>query len=698
MEKKKTIISLLSGVFLVFFIGFLFWHYRFLFLQKVDIAYWKDRFEHSQWQLINSNRPIGDDGLYLYSGYRLSLGDDPSLINAEAPPLGKYLIGLSIRFLDNPYFTNGILYLFTLIIVFLIITKLQIPLFLRYLCIAMVATDPMVWSQITTTMLDLPLLFFFLLFVYSLISFQKSFKSSHLIGYVLTAGISLGFFASTKFPYLSLIPGAVGAYLIYKKLSVKGLFLFGSMFIVGYCIPYIRYFQLHTNFLDFIRYQKWQFFFYRESKLQANFGSAILTLLGNLYQNLSNRTWTHSSEWSIAWPLMIATIVYISLRSSLKKIFGNTLFFLLIPLLYLLLFSFIPFSPRYLLIILPLLYIALICMSKQFKVNHTILLMIIVIILNICCSIPRMYPTPESDINQYIYEWENGLFLDMYDRTTRIEMDRTTFHNTTKQFYSDAEIESVSVALDSNSWHRFSSQDTIPITVTYVSLHLGSWKEKKNLHLIKNGSEWKIVWNWDLLLNGLTDKNTIQTTVDLAKRGSIITNKKVNTVNDEPSYMVFIIPDKIDTPHEEEMLSDIERYFSGKLTKNDIHARYINAYSNSLPVSIGVPTRQLSEIDVHELQKYPSILLKPAYFRNVDLRIKDIVGTLENTAFVERYTTLYSTTNYDGVSGLEKQYNAEVKGTNGGFIKIIDANGNSVKTVIETMKKDGSDVFLKEDY
>src|SRR6185295_1531050 len=52
-----------------------------LLLDKYDTSYWKDRYEHSQYQLPLSQRIIGDDGLFSYAGYRIAQGDAPFSIN-----------------------------------------------------------------------------------------------------------------------------------------------------------------------------------------------------------------------------------------------------------------------------------------------------------------------------------------------------------------------------------------------------------------------------------------------------------------------------------------------------------------------------------------------------------------------------------------------------------------------------------------
>src|SRR5690348_11923929 len=74
---------------------------RSFFTERYDATYWKDRFEHSQWELPLSQRIIGDDGIYAYAGYQMMHGVSIDATNANKPPVGLYLISLSIALFGN---------------------------------------------------------------------------------------------------------------------------------------------------------------------------------------------------------------------------------------------------------------------------------------------------------------------------------------------------------------------------------------------------------------------------------------------------------------------------------------------------------------------------------------------------------------------------------------------------------------------
>lgn len=71
-----------------------------------------------------SKRIIGDDGLFSYVGYNLAKGADPSLINPETQPVGKYLIGFSILFFKNSSFYSLIFGFLSLTFFYILARKL----------------------------------------------------------------------------------------------------------------------------------------------------------------------------------------------------------------------------------------------------------------------------------------------------------------------------------------------------------------------------------------------------------------------------------------------------------------------------------------------------------------------------------------------------------------------------------------------
>ena len=165
--------------------------------QKYDSVYWQDRFEHSQWQLPLSKRIIGDDGLFSFVGYKLTNGMDPSSINAETPPVGKYLLGYSIALFKNPVYISLFMGIGSLILFYLIATRILKNKTYALFTTLLLFLDPLFFSQFWHAWLDMPQLFFLLANILLLLSLtSKHGKINTFL--VLGSGLMLGFFSQTK--------------------------------------------------------------------------------------------------------------------------------------------------------------------------------------------------------------------------------------------------------------------------------------------------------------------------------------------------------------------------------------------------------------------------------------------------------------------------------------------------------------------
>ena len=370
---------------------------RALFFSKFDEVYWKDKYEHSQWKLPLSVRTLGDDGLYLYEGYRLIKGGDPTLLNAEVPPLGKYLIGLSIIIFGNGHLYGFFTTLLALVSFFLLSKALLRDTRLALVATTLVALDPLITSQFTLTMLDSLQLLFLLLTLYLLTRIQKKKLLFLMTG---LAGVAFGLFAETKFPVLGLpIVLILGLTLWLQTKKLAPLFIFLGSATVSYLLPYGYYFFLGHTFSDWLGVQKWIATFYANANVNSNIGSALTLLLSGRYQNLFTKQWVAAPEWSPTWTI-ITLLAAISSVAILWRIIrrregidwlpvaGITIFALLF-------FSAIPFWTRYVVLLLPLLYLTAIKVIASAKKPLRMLIFGVLLATNVFATTMILFQTPE---------------------------------------------------------------------------------------------------------------------------------------------------------------------------------------------------------------------------------------------------------------------------------------------------------------
>lgn len=657
-----------------------------------DPIYWQDKYEHSQWKLPLSLRTLGDDGLYLYEGYRLSRGDDPTTLNAEVPPLGKYLIGFTLKLFSKPAIYGYIITTLAVIIWTLFVRQITKSLIITLTFGLLFITDPLLTRQFTLTMLDSLHLLTLGCYFLALTIRSPGINS-------IFTGAALGLFSQTKAPILSPLLFILALYLIWSNTkNYRYLLIFTCSSLAFFLLPYLRYFLLDHNLFDWFKVQKWVINFYTGSQLAPNIGSIWTTLITDNYQSLSSHKFIPSSEWSLSWPLItLSTFIafFLFTRDKLsypkkhtKLILVLAYFLILTSLLY----TFIPFWTRYLLLLLPIFYIFALYILTKLPQLIRLMIVATLIFFNLLASKQILFPTPETYVKQIIYDLQNGHFQDIYEHLSadsKSTITQSDFHRLGLTLFNQAEIESVAIDIHSYAW-RHNSPQLIPLQITYYTRHLGPFSENINLPLVNEHNLWHISWDWNLLMSGLDKNKQLITQVDLAKRGSIIATDNTPSASDVPGFLVWVTPNKIEKQQEDSLLKKLENLFNQKVKAIAIHERLVGNSLGDQPIALGViPTPQIID-----LQGYAAVTLTPAYFRQYQENNLFYVGEVANAQFFECCSRLYNTTTYSGTSGLELEKNSLLKGENGGSLKIIDSSGNVIRTIIEEQKRDGTNLQL----
>jgi len=354
---KKLLLFFLL-ILLFSHLGFRIFENREYYLEKFDPKYWEQRYLNSQWVKAINPEPIGDDGVYTWAGWRYLHGENPILINPEMPPLGKYLLGLTIKITNNRSFFAVWTGLLSLAALFLIAKKALQNSLLSLIVVFLFSLEPLFYNQLRAPFLDnlyLSFFSFFLFFAYDnwLLSF-----------------LFLGAAASTKATLVTFCLGLATIFiflLILKdKKEVKKAFLFSPISIFVLLLSYFRYFLSGHNLLDFLKVQKWIFVFYKEGVKVAK-GMVFPLLFLNRWQRWWDET-TSINEWRLTWPILTLGIFLFWLNFSKrkkKKINLHQLIMAIYSLLYLIFLSFVPVWPRYLLLFLPFSLILFVSWVKE---------------------------------------------------------------------------------------------------------------------------------------------------------------------------------------------------------------------------------------------------------------------------------------------------------------------------------------------
>lgn len=686
-NKFAVLLFLLFSIYIVILII----SKRSLFFTTYNVEYWKDRYEHSQYAMPLSERKIGDDGLHAYAGYRIIKGDDPFSINNDKPPAGKYLLGISIVLFKNPLiipFLIGIasVFLFFGILKFFVKDKILIGLtsLLFFL-------DPLYSGQLFIAGLDLMQLFFYLISLYAILVFTNSKSQRYKFWLIILSGVSLGIFAEIKPPILLPLALAVNILLLIKS-GLRTLLLYGLSFGFGVVLPYFPYLLMGNTILDIIRVHKFVGSIYLASHVNGNVIAPWTTMIIGSAPRVVGGEMIKISEWTPIWAILLLNSFGFFIVSFYKKHIDMKSIALLLWIFGIFgMYMYVPFYARYLVVIIPFLYIML---GKSFsffprKVAYVILIGLILI------STIKFYLVLRPDFSNTIenvrHSYSRHYFQDIYEEVLaedfKAKIQKEEFEYEIRKFLYDTDI--VRSSIDEISRKRNKDGYEVEVAITHYNLVLGPIVQNKSLFFRKENGVWRMVWDWDIVADGFVPGSMVEKKYEFGKRGRISdSQKKIRAYDTEQGIMIWVNPDLIDNKREQEMLKLISENFM--LSAVGIQNAYIENPLHGEYMPIGTPVRPVDEKVIIKLSTYPGV--KITTFPN-RMHFDYSSESLKNAFFSECCTRLYSASMYIGANGPEKEFNEMLLGLNGGTVIFNNENGSYI--FAEKIKKDGQDIVMQ---
>lgn len=304
-----------------------------------------------------SNKGISDAQLYSYVGYEYIRGINPTLLNPEHPPLGKYIIGLSILLFHNEHtilLICGLITLITIYSIIIIATNNQLS---ASIGVFLTSTHSLFTDQlIHGPQLELLQLMFLLGIILFFLLFEKSRSSWFLI----LIGLNLGFLFSIKtfstyFPLFLVWSFTITVYS--KNFKIPQWIFLQLAGVIVFISTYVRFFILGGSLRQFMGVQKYIILFYKQS------GIKIVDFAGNYLRLIFTGSWkfwsehaptSHYREWSITWPclfvIFLIILFYLYRKKHEKVLFVEKIIIAFVVFYNVFLFV-IPMFPRYLLLL-----------------------------------------------------------------------------------------------------------------------------------------------------------------------------------------------------------------------------------------------------------------------------------------------------------------------------------------------------------
>jgi len=473
-------------------LAFIIYQSRWIFFYKYEPEYFENFYYESQYAYPSSARGISDGMLYKFVGYRLTQGENPFNINWEMPPLGKVLYGYSSRFFGNPYWFSLTCYLASLIIFFVFLSKNFKSSVIPFLGVVMLILIPHFSNQVSDSMLDLPLTLAYLVHIFFFFVYIDKKKINNLT----LAGLFLGIASAIKPPVyvpFILLSELIIVYLNerkWKKVLVLPIFVFA-----GYVLGYFVYFVRHPNPVPWLRLHQKIYDFYSGSKLSV----AHLVAIKEIF-NLG--TW---GFFYIAGLIcyFISWFKYFKNRKDLKL-----LTLILFSTIFLVINSFIPFFPRYL---LPLCFVFIFLILCVFKSKLIIPLLICIL------SFPFFYKSfafelsnSDGDATAAARFIETRADRELYRSINPNQLkgiSENDFINTLEHFNDILGTRKIQVTVGNRS--KSASKYYYDFKIKYFT-RLGVVENAVPFVYEDINNQWKLDWSGDYLYKGYTPGSNIE--------------------------------------------------------------------------------------------------------------------------------------------------------------------------------------------
>ncbi len=368
-KKYQNLVFLILFSMVITNLGFYFYRHRDYFLKKYDHVDYSLKYANSQY--IDRKNPdlviIADDQLYAYAGLEYVKGVDPTKISFEHPPLGKYLIGLSILIFNNQNIIMAVMGAVVLGLFYLIALSLFNNKIIAGFLTLLLSLEPLFKTQLITSLLDLPQLLGIMSAYYFYLKAQTK------RGFYPLLGVAVGFAVSVKYglPVLIFIACLFGDQFLRKKSNLKYL-LFGLLFsLLPFLISYFQFFKSGAGLRDFFEFQKWLFSWFTSKTAFVPKFLIFKTIFLGLYLFWDQQIgYIYNSSWTYFWPLIYLVFFAMFIAFLLKKLEPKKYFLLFFwPFLYLLFLIPGAAAERYLIIIMPFVYLGLGVLFKRYLVK-----------------------------------------------------------------------------------------------------------------------------------------------------------------------------------------------------------------------------------------------------------------------------------------------------------------------------------------
>ena len=307
--------------------------------------------------------------------------------------------------------------------------------------------------------------------------------------------------------------------------------------------------------------------------------------------------------------------------------------------------------------------------------------------------------SPEAVLQQYMSCIQQQAYADMYqllDTDSQSRISQEDFISRNQRIYEGIGADNLQIDV----WDQQSERQSVKYTTTMDTAY-GTLVFDNTAAFQKESRAWKIKWTDSLIFPDLTSEDKVQVLSSAAQRGNILDRNGAYLAYQGEVSSVGLVPGKLDTSSE----TDLQQFadllgVSLESVEAKLQAEWVTEES-FVPIK---KMQKLQDGDPLEVQllAIPGVMISSETDRVYPLgqaaaHLTGYVQGISAEELEQMQGEGYSAQSVIGKSGLERLYEKELHGEDGGKIIIADQNGETKRVLIERSKKDGTDVQVTID-
>ena len=308
---------------------------------------------------------------------------------------------------------------------------------------------------------------------------------------------------------------------------------------------------------------------------------------------------------------------------------------------------------------------------------------------------------PEETLRSYFRCVGSQSYEEMYgmiSESSQQGISKEDFISRNKNIYQG--INAHNLKIEIKEVKKLSLHETKITYDTSMDTSAGAIEFSNTAKLVKKDKRhYAIEWASSLIFPDLQDDYKVRVKTDKAERGTLLDRNGNAIAGQGEVSCVGIVPGKLGDNRDEsiekiatllgETAASINSELSSSWVKDDsfVPIREVSKDSAELKEQLlQIPGVKITTV---EERVYP--------YKEAASLLTGYVQGITKEELEQNSSKGYSSTSVIGKSGIEKQFEDRLKGSNGSEIYIIDSSGQKVKTLAQTERKDGEDIKLTID-